>query len=117
MVRFQPVPGVAGAADVEAGYDHVCSVDAAGSLTCWGRNDQNQVGIGTGGTMMVATPSAVTVLPTPVSRYALGEQHTCAVLASTQSVVCWGNNAYGQLGNDSTTSSATPAPVAGLPAP
>jgi alpha-tubulin suppressor-like RCC1 family protein len=116
VLRFGAVPGVTDAVNIEVGHDHACAVDAAGSLTCWGRNDQNQVGIGAGGSMMVTSPSAVTVLPTPVLRHSLGEQHTCAVLAA-QNVVCWGNNTYGQLGNDSMASSATPVPVAGLPTP
>ncbi len=114
--RYQPVPGVTGAVDVEAGTDHVCSIDAAGQLMCWGRNDQDQVGIGGGGALMVTAATAVTILPTPVLRLDLGEQHSCAVLA-TQNVVCWGDGTYGQLGDGSTTSSATPRPVLGLPTP
>ena len=37
--------------------------------------------------------------------------HTCAVTTGN-TVYCWGNNEYGRLGNDSTTQSEVPVPVA-----
>jgi alpha-tubulin suppressor-like RCC1 family protein len=42
-----------------------------------------------------------------------GEAHTCAVRAD-QTVLCWGNNAHGQLGDGSTTSRPFPGVVPGL---
>lgn len=41
-------------------------------------------------------------------KIATGGAHTCA-LADNGSVKCWGENAYGQLGNGGTTASPTPA--------
>lgn len=41
-------------------------------------------------------------------KIATGGSHTCA-LADTGSVKCWGENAFGQLGNGGTTASAVPA--------
>ena len=43
-----------------------------------------------------------------------GGAHTCALLVSDQ-VECWGDNAYGELGIGSTTSSTVPVGVTGLP--
>jgi alpha-tubulin suppressor-like RCC1 family protein len=42
-----------------------------------------------------------------------GVSHSCA-LESNGSVKCWGSNTYGQLGNNSSTNSLTPASVSGL---
>jgi alpha-tubulin suppressor-like RCC1 family protein len=47
---------------------------------------------------------------------ASGGMHACAILADG-TVRCWGANTHGQLGNGSTTDSATPVAVQGLVAP
>ncbi|MBU1215395.1 MAG: RCC1 repeat-containing protein [Gammaproteobacteria bacterium] len=39
--------------------------------------------------------------------------HACAVL-SDRSVVCWGDNTFGQLGNGTTTNATTPVTVSGI---
>lgn len=43
---------------------------------------------------------------------AVGYQHTCAISASGVTY-CWGNNEFGQLGNGTTSGSATPVAVEG----
>jgi len=43
-----------------------------------------------------------------------GGYHTCAILASG-GVDCWGFNVYGQLGDGTTATAATPQAVVGLP--
>ena len=42
-----------------------------------------------------------------------GDSHTCATLASG-TIVCWGSNSIGQLGNNSITNSSIPVPVSGI---
>ena len=48
-----------------------------------------------------------------VLQISAGYQHTCALLTGG-TVVCWGYNTYGQLGDGTTTKSSVPLPVAGL---
>jgi hypothetical protein len=43
--------------------------------------------------------------------------HRCAILQDDSSVVCWGANDVGQLGNGSRAGSATPSPVIAPPTP
>jgi alpha-tubulin suppressor-like RCC1 family protein len=44
---------------------------------------------------------------------ATGDEHTCVVM-NDNSVYCWGNNKYGQLGTNQTAISFSPIAVAGL---
>jgi hypothetical protein len=37
---------------------------------------------------------------------------TCAVTADDGSILCWGDNRHGPLGNDSTERALTPTPIA-----
>jgi hypothetical protein len=82
---------------VAAGARHTCAIAAApadGDLFCWGANEAGQ-----------AAPdveSAVYSIPRRVrggvSAVALGDHHTCAILAGTGAVVCWGLASDGRLG-------------------
>jgi alpha-tubulin suppressor-like RCC1 family protein len=69
-----------------------CGLTAAGEAWCWG--------IGHG-----LTPTAITGAPPLVSLSSGGTQ-TCGLTAGGQAY-CWGSNAYGQLGDGTTTERAT----------
>ena len=99
---------------LSAGYAHVCAVVMGGAAYCWGDNSVGELGTGFG------TMSAIPVLVNGLGGAAAvsagvvstsgsnGSQvHDCAV-STIGSVQCWGENAYGQLGNGSTTSSPSP---------
>jgi|GEM_PF-1681765 len=93
------------------GSYHGCSVED-GALSCWGRNDQSQLGDGT--LVDRPTPSIVAGFATGVTGVATGQQHTCAVKDGT--VYCWGGNASGQTGATASTRELSPVTVT-LPAP
>jgi alpha-tubulin suppressor-like RCC1 family protein len=85
------------------------AVTSTGSVLAWGNNGYGQLGNGT--TADSNVPVGVS-LPsgTTVTAVAGGSLHTLA-LTSTGSVLAWGDNVYGQLGNGTNVSSAVPVPV------
>jgi alpha-tubulin suppressor-like RCC1 family protein len=105
------VNGLAGVGAVAAGGAHSLAIKSDGSVVAWGWNTYGQLGNGT--TANSATPVVVTGLTSGVVAVAAGENHSLA-LKSNGSVVAWGFNGYGQLGNGTITNSLTPVAVSGL---
>ncbi len=101
----------AGAA-VSAGFFFTCAV-TGGGVTCWGLNNFGQLGDGT--TTQRTAPVAVTGLTSGGAAVAAGTYTTCAV-TSGGGVKCWGDNAFRQLGDGTSTNRATPVDVSGLTA-
>ena len=97
---------------VTAGDGHTCALTSAGAVWCWGDNRAGQLGDGTTTTRRV--PVAVSGLGgSVVVALAASWGHTCAV-TSAGAALCWGSNAYGQLGDGTTTDRLTPVVVTGL---
>jgi alpha-tubulin suppressor-like RCC1 family protein len=100
-------------ATVSAGGEFSCGIAGSGGAYCWGDNTFGQLGNGT------TTPSAA---PLPVTgglsfaQLSTGQDNVCGVNTSG-AAYCWGNNnsdgGGGQLGNGTTTNSATPVAVVG----
>jgi alpha-tubulin suppressor-like RCC1 family protein len=113
VIRLREVTALA------AGANHTCALLATGTVQCWGENAFGQLGDGTSGQLGDGTSEKFRTTPVEVvglrgaTALAAGRHHTCAVL-ETGTVVCWGGNAFGQLGDGTTTNRATPTEVVGL---
>ncbi|WP_018789788.1 Ig-like domain repeat protein [Salinispora arenicola] len=88
---------------------HSLAVTSTGTMLAWGANFTGQLGDGT--ITNRSTPVAVD-LPagTTVTAIATGSGHSLAV-TSTGTMLAWGGNGSGQLGDGSTTSSSIPVAV------
>jgi alpha-tubulin suppressor-like RCC1 family protein len=84
-----PVPVVglsSGVVTVGSNYNHSCALLTSGSVKCWGRNSDGQLGDGT--TTPRTTPVAVKKLPSVIG-IGVGKDLGCAYSAAG-SVYCWG---------------------------
>ncbi len=110
------VSGISTALQVVAGEHHTCAVLADGSLRCFGRNNDGQ--LGDGSVIDRSTPVTVSGLTvaTAGAVLAVGSEHTCAI-AVGGGVRCWGWDGFGQLGQGSAVgSSALPLVVSDVAA-
>ncbi|GEM_PF-1640009 len=85
--------------DVSAGSNHTCGVKLDGSVWCWGDNSAGQVGAGD---INLTYSSPVMVIDSGGIMVETGEGFTCAVRQTEYdhySLMCWGNNYYGETGN------------------
>jgi alpha-tubulin suppressor-like RCC1 family protein len=114
------------ATEISVGRMHACARKKDGTLWCWGFNGAGQLGIGAA----LATDACANALPAcktaPAQVTTLGNDvvtvsassgfHTCAV-KTDNSVWCWGENVYGQLGDGTYTQRSLPVSLADPPSP
>jgi alpha-tubulin suppressor-like RCC1 family protein len=101
---------------VAAGSSHSLALSSTGSVYAWGANSSGQLGNGTG--MDSTTPLPVR-LPSGTTITAIAAGGAVAypppgislALTSSGSVLAWGYNGDGELGNGSYVNSALPVPV------
>ena len=92
--------------DAPKGGSHTCVVEESGGLTCFGDNVYGKLGDGTATDR--TQPTQVAGLSNGVTKVATGGAHTCALLTNG-SVMCWGYNGDGNLGDGTTTTRYSPA--------
>jgi hypothetical protein len=82
-----------------------------GRASCWGANVDGRLGNNstTNSPVPVAVDTAGVLASKSVAAVTAGSQHSCAVAEGR--AFCWGNNTYGQLGNNTTTNSSVPVSV------
>ena len=128
-------------AAIDAGSSHTCAMTTSGSVQCWGSNEFGQLGDGTSGDgdpetldNVRTSPADVCTPPvfapagphstaglsgfctaplTDVTAVSAGAQHTCALTIAAVPT-CWGRNAFGQLGDGTTTDRPLPVDVPGI---
>ncbi|MBN8459853.1 MAG: cadherin-like beta sandwich domain-containing protein [Verrucomicrobia bacterium] len=97
---------------IAAGSDHSLALCTDGTLVSWGQNSQGELGDGT--TINRLAPVQVDqtgiLANKAVVKIAAGERH-CLVLCGDGSLVAWGDNSDGQLGDGTTTRRVTPVQV------
>ena len=110
---------------ISAGENFTCAIasasTSAGGTTnqafCWGYNAYGQLGnanTGTNQNVPVAVSIATVLASKSVASIATGQNHACAIAAGNavdSAVYCWGNNASGQLGTNSTVLSNIPVAI------
>jgi hypothetical protein len=96
---------------VSVGRNHGCAILNNGSVMCWGMDNKGQLGNGATTTSNQAEPVYVN-LPTGQKGVSIvaAKEHTC-VLLDSGSVMCWGGDGQGQLGNGATTTANQDEPV------
>jgi len=84
------------------GYLNGCELDANGAMSCWGGNLKGQLP----GTAAASPVLAKTAIPgvSNAFKMAIGESHLCALTGN--SLLCWGENIDGQIGNGTTGNTA-----------
>jgi uncharacterized delta-60 repeat protein len=110
-----PLPAVGGLPGavraVALGDRHSCALTVDGAVWCWGRNGEGQLGDATTATRSL--PAPVPGLGSGVVSIAARGNNSCA-LKGNGAVVCWGENADGQLGDGTTQARLAPVTVTSL---
>jgi len=106
------VSGLAsGVAVIMAGSNYTCAFTTGGGVKCWGWNIHGQLGDNSINDCL--TPVNVFGLASGVVAITAGDRYICALITAG-GVKCWGDNYYGQLGDNSITQCLTLVNVSGF---
>jgi alpha-tubulin suppressor-like RCC1 family protein len=111
--RREPVPvtGLSGVKSISAAGQDSLALLSNGTVMGWGNNESGQLGTGTSASSS-AVPVRIQGLSGAVA-ISSGRGYNLALL-SNGTVMSWGRNGRGQLGNGTTIDSAAPVAVRGL---
>jgi alpha-tubulin suppressor-like RCC1 family protein len=105
---------------IDAGYENGCIRSTTGTILCWGDNGSGQLGstsIGAVSATPVVVPGITDAVDVSVAggfTSSIGKYgHVCARRARG-TVLCWGSNHWGELGDGTLTSRVTMASPTGL---
>jgi len=90
-------------------YQTACEVDASGGAKCWGSNNAGQLGDGTTN-LLTYSPVAVVGGASSWKTVVTSTLHTCGV-GTDGSLWCWGDDASGALGDNSSMVARSPVRV------
>jgi Regulator of chromosome condensation (RCC1) repeat len=93
---------------ISAAFEYTCAIDDLGGGWCWGKNSQGQFGDGT--TDNSITPVQVLLASGSFISISAGDRFTCGVDNSGDGW-CWGQNDFGNLGDNTNDDSLIPVPV------
>jgi len=99
---------------LSSGEKYTCAILDNGSVSCWGKGNDGQLGNGATPTQLT-TPTLTSSLGTGRTAVALssGSYHTCAIL-DNDLVSCWGRGSIGQLGYGGTSQQNSPTSTSSL---
>ncbi len=90
----------AGATYISGGPSGVCAQLTDGSIYCWGRNDTGNLGCGDAGAMQISPLAPRLLLANAnIAHLAVGGSGTCATESGNDTVHCFGNTAWGFMGD------------------
>jgi hypothetical protein len=99
MASGSPLTGITAISVADVGYD-ACALGANGTVWCWGYGAYAQLGIGDESNSSFAVPVVVDAGAVPVTGFksiSASYYNTCG-MKTDNSVWCWGDNYYGEIG-------------------
>jgi Regulator of chromosome condensation (RCC1) repeat len=112
VINPYQVTGIPAPAAIAAGTYSAMMVGTDGSVWGWGQDLFGNLGAGSGNGILYS-PTQTLSPGSGIIQLAAGYDDVLG-LRSDGTVVAWGNNSNGQLGNGTTTNSVTPVQVSGL---
>lgn len=107
-----PVQFLKNIVQIVAGNDSAYALDSSGNVWAWGANDDGQLGIGSDVIDSALGATQITSL-TGIKQLA-AKQYDAFALKADGTVVGWGRNSDGEIGDTSLTERDAPVPVFGL---